>query len=281
MALPVVVILGAGDLGTACALRMFRSGFKVILIEAENHQNVHYTRNFSGVIYSGIKNINGVQARISSDLLQREDISIENFEKSFLPFILNNNEIPLVTESELSSLSRIKTHYLVIADPDLMGMINDYDVVDEDVKIITFHEMEISNATYIIDQSGLVIYPFLKEEFEILSKHDYKINTTLNYIKAPIEGIFISQKELNSSIRLKEEIGKIGNRSIVSLFEGKVTGLINSGTIVTKETNIAEINSLKESKYDGKIIPDEYTLLSGGVLEAILFDINLNDIDIS
>ena len=281
MALPVVAILGAGDLGTACALRLFRSGFKVIIVNQMISQNIHYSRNFLGAIYSGAKKINGVQVRTSADLFQREEMSFENFENSFLPFLLNNNEIPLLTEDEIASLSTIKIEYLIVTDEDLFAFSMNNGIIGDDTKVIIFDSLEIKKGNYIIRHDGLVNYPFLKDDFEVTKTDKITIEPKLDYIKAPIEGVFISQKDINSILHLKEEIGKIGDISILSPYGGKLTGLINSGAIVTAGTDLAEISPLRENRNDGKIIPEKQTLLAGGVLEALLFDLNLRNINIS
>jgi len=52
-----IAILGAGNFGTATALRLFRSGFRPVLFELQNPTDLNYNRTFSDVVYRGSKAI--------------------------------------------------------------------------------------------------------------------------------------------------------------------------------------------------------------------------------
>ena len=273
MSLPVIAILGAGDLGTACALRLFRSGFKVILIEQTMPQDIHYIRNFVSTVYSGKKEINGVKAKTVSGFLQQESLPFDNFEESFLPFMLNNYEIPVLTENDTTSLAAAEIKYLVITKSNLKDIPAVTALLNDEIKTIVFDDKVSNDGSYIINNSGLVIYPFLRDDYDAApAEKQFKEADT---IKAPLEGIFIADKEINSIVRLKDEVGKISNIPILSPYEGKLSGRLNSGAFVTSGTKIAEITSLKNEDNDGRKIPEKYTLLSGAVLEAVMFDLNL------
>ena len=273
MSLPVIAILGAGDLGTACALRLFRSGFKVILIEKTAPQDIHYIRNFIGAVYSGKKEINGIKAKTVSGFLQQESLAVDNFEESFLPYMLNNNEIPILTENDTNSITSVKIAYLVIAQAELKKIPAIEVLLNDEVKTIGFDTDAVDIESYIIGSNGLVFYPFLRDEYDTDSagKQIKKPDT----IKAPIEGVFMADKEINSTIHLKNEVGKISNIPILSPYEGKLSGRLNSGAFVKAGTSIAEITPLNNEDNDGRKIPDKYNLLSGAVLEAVMFDMNL------
>ncbi len=273
MSLPVIAVLGAGDLGSACALRLFRSGFKVILIEKSSALDIHYIRNFTGTLYAGSKNILGITVRTVSGLLEKEALPFDNFEESFLPFMLNNNEIPLLTEKDSDALKTADISYLVIAQNSLTDIPAVNALLESEVKAVAFNNAASVNAAYLINREGLVVYPFLKDDFDAnFGKASVKERET---VKAPIEGVFMTDKEINALIHRKEEIGKINNIAIFSPYEGRLSGCLNSGAFVSAGTEIAEITSLKDSGNDGRKIPEKYTLLAGAVLEAVMFDLNL------
>lgn len=48
---PIILVTGSGDEATAVAVRLFRSGFKVILIVHNKPVDLHYHRNFTRCIF--------------------------------------------------------------------------------------------------------------------------------------------------------------------------------------------------------------------------------------
>jgi hypothetical protein len=273
MSLPLITILGSADLGTACALRFFRSGFKVVLLEEDIPKDVHYARNFSSVAYSGTKDINGVRARTPADLLQREALALEDFENSFLRFILNNNEIPFLSGDDIQSLLAIRTDYLVITKKELLKNVVVQKLLEKGANQVAFNSINIEGAHYAIDGRGLVQYPFLMDSYEPKPIESTMENICL--LKSKLSGIFSTQKEINTWVRANEEICKIGDISLHSPCEGMLSGCLNSGLYIAEGDILVEISKEKGGKNDGKIIPNNNTLLAGGALEAVLFDLNL------
>ncbi len=270
---PVIAIVGAGDLGTACALRLFRSGFKVIMIEKRVAQDIHYIRNFVGAVYTGSKEINGVRGKTVSGFLEQESFAFDNFEDTFLSFMLNNKEIPLLTEKDIDSINTVKITHLIITKDDLIDIPAVKNLLNRDIKTIGFEGNSSTVLNYTINNSGLVVYPFLRNIYT-----DNPLETKIKSaesIKSPIEGIFVADKEINSVVQIKDEIGKIDSIPIFSPYEGKLSGRLNSGAFVESGTEIAEITLLKDNENDGRKIPEKFILLSGAVLEALMFDMNL------
>ena len=56
-----ILIIGAGDTGTVSAIRLFKSGFRPIMLEISHPSDLHYNRNFSDVVYQGKKIIDDVE----------------------------------------------------------------------------------------------------------------------------------------------------------------------------------------------------------------------------
>ncbi|MEP6896092.1 MAG: molybdenum hydroxylase, partial [Chloroflexota bacterium] len=60
----MVLIRGGGDLATGVALRLYRSGIKVIIAELAQPLAVRRTVSFSEAIYDGSHTVEGVTARL-------------------------------------------------------------------------------------------------------------------------------------------------------------------------------------------------------------------------
>lgn len=83
----LVVIRGAGDIATGVALRLYRSGFDLVLCEISVPTAIRRTVCFSQAVFDGCAAVEGVTARLTEDLEE-------------IPDILAAGEIPLLVDPE-------------------------------------------------------------------------------------------------------------------------------------------------------------------------------------
>jgi len=93
-------------------------------------------------------------------------------------------------------------------------------------------------------------------------------------VRAPLEGVFTTNCMLDGWIHEKQELGRINDIPILSPLSGKITGLLNSGLIIPGGTAFAEVCPATKSISAKRISVQSYAM-AGGVLEAILYDIQL------
>ena len=269
----VVLIYGLNDLATACALRLFRSGFQPVLCAPSQKNDLHSLRNFSAVLTGGKKVIEEVEAMTIAYAQQFYELSDQSSGEKICKHVLEDRKICVIDENEIKEINAI-IHYLIAAD-------NITDSINQVLSEINSKFIRLSNysselhANYTIsaakDTLGKVMYPFLSIEEENEKKNNDSEN--LYCVNAPIEGLFTADKSVNDLIIEKEIFGKINDIPILSPVSGKITGILHSGILLGKKEAIIEIDQSK--KNDGRIIPFRCFAIAGGVLEAILFDQNL------
>ena len=88
-----IVIRGGGDLATGIAYRLFKSGYKVIIIEIEKPLAIRRTVSFSEAVYIGEITIEGVKGVLSR--------SMEDIRKAF-----NENNIPVYIVSNCETINK-------------------------------------------------------------------------------------------------------------------------------------------------------------------------------
>jgi xanthine dehydrogenase accessory factor len=274
---PVVLITGTSDLGTACALRLFRTGLKVVLLEKSNPLDLYHSRCFSSAVFAGIKTIEQIKATTFSYFLTEISDKPLNSIEQFLNYQLENRQIPVLLESELNAITTFKIDFTIITSYDLFK--NNSEVLKSTGKIIGFDDKPIPDYfDYTICNKGFnssrVFYPFLEDEY-INEGAIPSVEKKCEKIRAPIEGVFEANKQINEIAHEKDILGKIAGIPILSPERGKVTGILNSGLIVPAHEPFIEIDT-REPYHNGNRISSESFNLAGGVLEAINYNLNLN-----
>lgn len=274
MPAPLVLILGAGELGTACALRLTRAGFSVFLMEEEKPFDIYQSRAFSSAVYLGNRTIEGITVRTMGDAIAQDIITEKATTAEFVSYESANREIALIHPSQWDEIQSLKFQYVVATKASLFSHER-----FAKWKVIGFSgEIDVVNFSYTVCDKGLflgrVIYPFLAEHMQ---HHASRIRDEKpgQRIKAPIEGVFEARKQINDVVFEKEVLASIAGIPILSPERGRVTGLLNSGVIVPAGLEFMEISPL-HSQVDGTVIPPGSFAQAGAVLEAIRFDRQLD-----
>ena len=117
-----VLIIGTNDIATACALRLFRCGFPVVLISPPIAVDLYYFRNYSTVLVSGSKIIEGIKARSYADFLYNLPQAPAETIDNFVNFSLNNRQIAVLGPEDFKKMS-VRFDYCLVCDLSLMDTI--------------------------------------------------------------------------------------------------------------------------------------------------------------
>ncbi len=271
-----IMILGAGDAGTATALRLYRAGFKPFIVEENIPRDLYHRRNFCQAMFSGHKTVNGLTARTLPGAIERGDVPSDISLKEFLKLQAANREIPLITFDDLPQLKNEPIDVVFVAQNTLWPQAAPF-IADETVRI-GLHSLEDADSINfrIADHPpylGQVLYPF--EEYYYLTSPLPATEKPAKYaVKAPLEGVFTATKNPDEAVLEKEEIGRINEIPILAPVHGKISGILNSGLIVPQGAVFAEID-LHPKALPAAVIPEKYFNIAGGVLEAILYHLHL------
>lgn len=275
MRAPRVLIIGASDLGSACVLRLSRSGIAVAVLDEDRPLDIYHSRSYSSALFLGNKTIEGLRARTIAAVISEEIIEEHMSLFSFINFEMANREIPIIALSDSSGLKKVAFEYIVLTKNNLVDKANLGEAV-----VIGFaaarNEVQFS---YTIGNCGFnfgkVLYPFL-DTASMNKSQELEDRSESQRVKAPIAGVFNATRSVNDIVLEKEELGRIAEIPILSPLSGRITGLLNSGMIIPAKIEFAEINK-NIAKVDGNLISKESITLSGAVLEAIMFDLNLRN----
>jgi hypothetical protein len=262
-----VVIIGAGDSGTAIALRLFKSGFRPIIAERDHPSDLHAFRNFSDTVYLGEKQIEHITGRLyhNSDdkTLYREEINRGRLDRV----------IPIINIESADDL-----YFL---DPNIIIDCRGKYAVHTDFNWSLYPcVIRIGNRFKVGNDGHFVVGTFGKElgrVFHTPKELEQVMDENSTLTTAPLEGVFISDKSFGDVVSEREEIGTINEIAILAPNDGIISGLLHSGHFVFCKQPLFELSvgHARDVNID-KSTSVECLAIAGGVLEAVLTYLSQN-----
>ena len=260
---PIIIIRGAGDLATGVAIRLFRSGFRLVMIELEQPLTVRRTVSFSEAIYTGFTHVEDVKAR-------RID-SIDDMPTSFL-----NKDIPILVDEKLGILDANRSQYPVLIDARM------------EKKPPETNYMNILPLVIGIGPgftAGLDCHAVIESSRGHFLGHVYRKGTAhsdtgqpagdpARILRAPVDGTMITMAEIGDILVPGQVIARIEGQTILAPFSGLLRGLIHSGVHVQKGLKIGDVDHSTNLDLC-RFVSDKAMAIGGSVLEVILSDTNI------
>jgi len=260
---PIIIIRGAGDLATGVALRLFRSGFRLVMIELEQPLTVRRTVSFSEAIYTGLTYVENVPAR-----------KIDSFDH--IPTSFLNNEIPILVDEKLRILSTNKSQYPVLIDARMEKR-------PPEINYINLLPLVIGIGPGFT--AGLDCHAVIESSRGHFLGHIYRKGTAqldtgqpagdpARILRAPIDGTIMTKAEIGDLLDSGQVIATIEDQAILAPFSGLLRGLIHSGVYVHKGLKIGDLDHSTNGDLC-QFVSDKAMAIGGSVLEVILSDTNI------
>ena len=256
----LVVVKGGGELGSGVAHKLFRSGFKVCILERERPTVERRMVSYASAIFFGEFEVEGVKAKRARDV----DEAIE---------ILESREaIPVLIDPEWSSLRRLKP--MVVVDA-IMAKRNLGTKIDEAPLVIGLgpgfragEDVHVVIETLRGHNLGRVIESGCAEkdtgEPEPIMGYTFE-----RILYSPSDGVLKIVKGIGEFVREGETVCIVDGLNVAAKLSGIVRGLLMDGMRVRKGQKIGEIDPRGKREYV-YTISDRARAVAGGVLEAIL-----------
>jgi len=265
-----VLIIGTNDVATACALKLFRSAFAVTMISRENPADLHYFRNYSTVLLSGSRMIANVKAQSYADFIYNQNTQDIKSLDAFVSFSMANRQIAVLNPADLQKL-RLDFDYCVLCDALLFDSLN---LNMAEMTAISCLASVDNMCRYNIIQNGpaagQVNYAFLNYASASPQNED-------ELIYASEEALFVAEKSPAEKVVKDDKIATLGGHIVKAKHEGYIAGILASGRIVARGQAIARITA--QPVEDIRVLPLIAVAVAGAVLEAILYDMQLNAVD--
>ena len=263
----LVIIRGGGDLGSGVAVRLYRSGFQVLITELPQPLVVRRTVSFAEAVHEEMVQVEDITGELIHDL-------------SSLEAVLESGHIPVLVDPDLSLLTMVNPEVLVDArmrkKPSREGKEMAVLVTGLGPGFVAGENCHAVVETNRGHNLGRVIWqgapePNTGSPGEILGYRSERV------LRAPVAGTLSPQAEIGERLKGGSLIAVIGEDEVLAPFDGFLRGLIRGGTQVSAGQKIGDVDPRDDPNLV-RFVSDKSRAIGGGVLEAILSfpDLRLN-----
>jgi xanthine dehydrogenase accessory factor len=212
----LIVIRGGGDLATGVAVRIFRAGFSVLVLEVDHPTVIRLPVSFARVVYEGKAIVEGIEAVLIP--------SWEEVEK-----IIKLNKVPVLVDPEGSCIKKLSPTILVdaiLAKRNLGTRINQAPLViglgpgftaGEDVDVVV-ETMRGHNLGIVYYQGQAAPDTGVPGEVGGESKK--------RLLRAPAEGKIVPLHKIGDMVKAGEAIAEVEGVPLKAEISGVLRGLI-------------------------------------------------------
>ncbi|MDO4812881.1 MAG: selenium-dependent molybdenum cofactor biosynthesis protein YqeB [Eubacteriales bacterium] len=255
----LALIRGAGDLASGIALRLYRSGVKIVMTDLERPMAIRRTVAFSDAILHGTMTVEDVTAKYVQDVQQAREI-------------LAQGMIPVLADPECRCREMLKPDVIIdaiLAKRNLGTRITDAPIVigvgpgftaGEDCHAVveTMRGHTLGRAIYRGSALPNTNIPGLIGGF-----------AGERVLRAPADGIFESTHKIRDLVKEGETVGFVAGEPMKATISGVLRGLIADGAEVKKGLKCGDVDPRGEVAYCDTV-SDKASAIGGGVLEAVL-----------
>lgn len=259
----LIVIRGGGDLATGVAVRLFRAGFSVLILEIEAPTVIRLSVSFARAVYEGKASVEEIEAVLIS--------SWEEAEK-----IIRLNKIPVLIDPKGTCIEKLSPTAVVDAilakrnlgtrkgqAPLIIGLGPGFTAgEDVDVVIETKRGHNLGRVIY-----GGQASPDSGVPGEVGGESKRRL------LRAPAEGKIVPLHQIGDLVKAGEIIAEVEGISLPAEISGVLRGLIYPQSWVSRGTKVGDIDPRGIKDYCFTI-SDKARSLGGAVLEVICAYLN-------
>jgi len=259
----LVIIRGGGDLATGVAVRLFRAGFPVMILEIERPTVIRLPVSFARAIYEGKVMVEEVEAVLIPSWEKAEDI-------------IEKGKIPVLIDPEGSCIEKISPTVIVdaILTKRNLGTRKDQAplVIGLGPGFTAGEDVDVVIETKRGHNLGRVYYhgqaaPDTGVPGEVGGESKRRL------LRAPTEGKIVPLHQIGDLVKAGEIIAEVEGIPLKAEISGVLRGLIYPQSWVTRGMKAGDIDprGIREFCFT---ISDKARSLGGAVLEAICAYLN-------
>lgn len=259
----LVVIRGAGDLGSGVALRLWRSGFDVVLLERDRPMAVRRTVAFSEAAFEGAAVVEGVTAVLAESV---DDV----------PRIVGAGRIPLLIDPEAVSVSALRPRAVVDAvlakrnlgtrkewAPMVIGLGPGFRAGDDVHAVVETNRGP--NLGRVLWRGGA--------EANTGQPAPVGGHAADRVLRAPATGVISDGCTIGAVVDRGNAVCAVAGVPVPAAFTGLVRGLLRDGAVVSRGTKIGDLDPRMDRSLVERV-SDKSLAVAGGVLEAVMMGLH-------
>lgn len=255
---PLIIIRGGGDLASGVALRLYRVGFQVAILELDKPLAVRRTVSFSEAVYEGTQTVEGVTARlVSADQFQ---VTLEAGE---IPVLIDPNANILKNQFLTSPASTFLVDArLLKKEPEPLpgnvalhiGLGPGFTAGTDCHAVIETRRGHTLGRVYWEGQAS--------------ADSRQPDGDPRRVLRAPSSGSLDAVKAIGDSCREGETIARVNGKSVTSPFDGILRGLVHARVEITEGMKIGDVDARNDIALT-RLVSDKALAVAGGALEAV------------
>lgn len=254
----LILLRGAGDLGSGVAYRLHKAGYTVVLTELPAPLLVRRAVSFGNAVYEGSQTVEDVTARVIHDLHHLKP----TFGQGEIPLLIDAGErwrdigASVVIDTRMAKRNLDTT----IQDAPFVIALGPGFVAGEDC-----HAVIETNRGH---RLGRVIWQGTAEPNTGIPGN-VKGHSSQRVLRAPTDGHVHARFEIGDKIEAGSIIATVNNQPVAAPFDGVLRGLIHPDVAVWAGLKIGDVDprGIRAHCFE---ISDKSLAVGGGVLEALL-----------
>jgi xanthine dehydrogenase accessory factor len=254
----IILIRGGGDLASGVALRLIRSGLRVVVTEIAQPLAVRRTVAFAEAVYAGETTIEGITAHRIPD-------PTDSFR---ILMVLGKQQVPVLVDPDCSSAKLL--HPSVVVDgrmtkhsPEPIGYSPHLYI-----GLGPGFEAGVNCQAVIETRRGPMLGRVYWRGGPDLDTGQPE-GDPQRVLRSPADGEFIAHAEIGQQLEAGQVIAEVAGQAVIAPFTGILRGLLHSGLTVARGLKIGDVDPRDDPRLC-QFVSDKALSVGGGVLEAIL-----------
>lgn len=257
----IVIVRGGGDIASGVIQKLYRCGFKVLVLEIENPTCIRRAVSFSEALFEDEIEVEGITGVKVSDIEEIEDA-------------WRNNKVPVIVDPKGSYINLLKPKAVVdgiLAKKNLGTYINMAPITialgpgfeagkDVDVVIETNRGHNLGRLIF----NG-------EAQADTGAPGNIGGYTKERVIYSPCDGVINNVREIGDIVKKEEPLAYVGDYIVRATIDGVLRGIIRNNSKVYEGLKIADIDPRLEERKNCFTISDKARTIGGGVLEALIY----------
>ncbi|MEK7443624.1 MAG: selenium-dependent molybdenum cofactor biosynthesis protein YqeB [candidate division NC10 bacterium] len=256
---PLVLIKGAGDLATGCAVRLRRSGFAVVMTELGAPTAVRRTVVFSEAVHDGRVSVEGISARVALRPAEARRIA-------------RSGEVAVLVDAEDRARTALAPAVIIDAR---MAKVNLGTARGEAPVVIGlgpgFTAGRDVDAVIETNRGHMLGAVILEGQAEPNTGVPGEIGGygAERLLRAPAAGRLRALRAIGDRVEASAVIGEVEGHPVTAEIAGILRGLLRDGSVVRAGQKIGDVDPRARPEHCFTV-SDKARSVAGGVLEAIL-----------
>ena len=254
------LIRGAGDIASGIALRLWHSGFDVVMTDIEHPTSIRRTVAFSQAIIDSRTDVEDVSAQKADNIAHAKEL-------------LKRDILPVFIDPECLCRQELEPDVLVdaiLAKRNLGTKITDAPIV---IGVGPGFEAGVDCHAAVETMRGHTLG-------RVIYKGSALPNTNIpgliggfageRVLRAPDDGVFKGARTIGDTVAAGDIVGYVGDKPMACTIGGVLRGLLADGTTTHKGMKAGDVDPRGQKEYC-YTVSDKALAVAGGVLEAILY----------